>query len=517
MPTTATKAVPDVKETAQTRARLIKKFGSDGDLLSLGVATARVVELTASDGEAAKALAYYVLADVALTQKILRLANTVTYRSVASTPVTTISRAIFVLGFDMVKTCALALMLVENLGNARHAEAIRRQLIESLCASLIGRELARHAPMQGAEEASIAALFNNLGKMLMASHEHELYEMIEARVADGASAAQGAIQVMGCTFEFLTETVLREWNFPEFLVHAQERLAPGPVPHAKSKGEWVRQVVCFSAEAAQLAMQPIDTITPAAVRPLMTRYGAALQLDLARLRELFTVVGREIADVVASLNLATPAASPAAPAAPASTLPSVLKLAMLASHTITTDECYDSGKPINARDRLLKGTQLVTQMMGAGGYKPSALSMLVIETLYSSMGFRFATVCLKDGRAESYRAVLSIGEQNVARQPHFTFPTARGEDVFHLALENNADLMIEETMTGAVRDLIPAWHKKLLPDTRSMMILPLVQGTTPLGLFYADRVQPATEGVTSEEAALIKALVTQMMTAVSLR
>ena len=132
----------------------------------------------------------------------------------------------------MVKTCALALLLVENLGNTKHAEAIRKQLIESLCASLIGRELARHAPVQGNEEASIAALFNNLGRMLMASHEHELYEMIEERVADGASAAQGAIQVMGCTFEFLTETVLREWNFPEFLVHAQERLAPGPVAHA---------------------------------------------------------------------------------------------------------------------------------------------------------------------------------------------------------------------------------------------------------------------------------------------
>jgi HD-like signal output (HDOD) protein len=515
MPTT-TSAVPDVKETAQTRARLIKKFGSDGDLLSLGVATARVVELTSSDGEAAKALAYYVLADVALTQKILRLANTVTYRSVANTPITTISRAIFVLGFDMVKTCALALMLVENLGNAQHANAIRQQLIDSLCASLIGRELARHAPMQGAEEASIAALFNNLGRMLMASHEHELYEMIEARVADGASPAQGAIQIMGCTFEFLTETVLREWNFPEFLVHAQERLAPGPVPHAKSKAEWVRQVVSFSAEAAQLAQQPMDTITPAAVRPLMTRYGAALQLDLARLRELFTVVGREIAEVVASLNLALPAAPEPAPA-PTSTLPSVLKLAMLSSNTISTEECYDSGKPINARDRLLQGVQLVTRMMGAGGYKPSALSMLVIETLYSSMGFRFATVCLKDGRNETYRAVLSVGEQNVARQPHFVFPTERSENVFHLALENNADLMIEETTTGTIRELIPAWHKKLLPDTRSMMILPLVQNNTPLGLFYADRVQPAPEGVSSEEAALIKALVTQMMTAVSLR
>ncbi len=359
-------------------------------------------------------------------------------------------------------------------------------------------------------------MFNNLGKMLMASHEHELYAMIEERVSPDISQGQAAIQIMGCTYEFLTETVLREWNFPEFLVHAQEKIPPGVVKFAKSKQEWVRQVVSFAAEASQLALRPPDSLTPDDVKPLMARYGAALQLDLARLRELFKTVGREIADVIASLNLALPAA-PETPAERTNTLPSVLKLATLASHTISTDECYDSGKPINARDRLLKGVQLVTQMMGAGNYKPSALSMLVIETLYSSMGFRFATVCLKDGRAERYRAVLSIGEQNTARQPLFGFPTERAEDVFHLAIENNADLMIEETTSGTIRALIPEWHKRLLPDTRSMMILPLVQGTAALGLFYADRTQPATEGVSSEETALIKTLITQLMTAISLR
>jgi hypothetical protein len=53
---TAAQDAPDPQATAQTRARLIKKFGQDGDLLSLGTAIARVLELTSSPDEAAQSI-----------------------------------------------------------------------------------------------------------------------------------------------------------------------------------------------------------------------------------------------------------------------------------------------------------------------------------------------------------------------------------------------------------------------------------------------------------------------------
>jgi hypothetical protein len=57
---------------------------------------------------------------------------------------------------------------------------VRVELQASLCASLVGREMARHSPYQGAEEASIGALFKNLGPLLVASHEHERYREIKS-------------------------------------------------------------------------------------------------------------------------------------------------------------------------------------------------------------------------------------------------------------------------------------------------------------------------------------------------
>src|SRR3954466_6255485 len=143
------------------RATLLQKVCGDDDMFALGSSVARVVQLASSDDQGTHDLAYYVLSDVALTQRILRLSNTATYRTASGTSVTTISRAISLLGFDNVKTTALAMLLVDALSNNKTAQSVRVELEAALCASLVGRELARHSPYQGGEEASIGALFKN--------------------------------------------------------------------------------------------------------------------------------------------------------------------------------------------------------------------------------------------------------------------------------------------------------------------------------------------------------------------
>jgi hypothetical protein len=46
-------------------------------------------------------------------------------------------------------------------------------------------------------------------------------------------------------------------------------------------------------------------------------------------------------------------------------------------------------------------------------------------------------------------------------------------------------------------------------------VLPLVVQGTQLGLFYADRVQPAPEGVPPDETSLIRALKGQVLAALA--
>nr|WP_052170355.1 HDOD domain-containing protein [Massilia sp. JS1662] len=502
----------------RVRAALLQKVCGDDDMFALGSAIARVVQMATSEDQGTHDLAHYVLSDVALTQRILRLANTVRYRTAAGTAVTTVSRAISLLGFDNVRTVALAMLLVDALASSEHAYSVRVELEASLCASLVGREMARHSFYQGAEEASIGALFKNLGALLVASHEHDRYREIQALLATGKhTPAQAAQMILGCSFDALSEAVLGEWKIPDVIMRAQRPLEAGVLKLAVNRGEWMRQVASFSLDVARvLGKTPTPSDTPEA-QALLARYGTALNLGAAELDELFETVAFEMTSLLQSMNLQP--VPRRAPPEDKGGLPNVLLLATLGGEE-EAQGTYPSGKPKNARDLLLAGVQDVTQMRASGRHKVNDVVMAVLETLYTALGFRFATVVLKDVRAGQYRARASFGLAQARVQEGFTFPLApAGEksarDLFYLAMENDADLMISDARGAKIRDLLPAWHKALLPDAQSFIVLPLVVGKVQLGLFYADRTELAPEGVPPDETALIKALKGQVLAALA--
>ncbi|WP_420474112.1 HDOD domain-containing protein [Noviherbaspirillum sp. ST9] len=542
----------DDKPANRALERLLQKISSETDLPTLGSSVSRVVQMTSSDGEAVRNLAHFILSDVALTQKILRISNTVCYRTASGTPVTTVSKAIFLLGFDTVKTAALAMLLVDGM-SGKNAKSVRNELSHALCASIVGREIARRSHFKDAEEAAVAALFKNIGRVLVAAHDHDQYDKITSLVEAGThTPAQASQQVLGCSFDLLAESVLREWNIPESIVQALNPPPPGVLKPAKGRQEWLQQVAAFSSAAARLIPSANTPGQEAASKAVLTRFGAALGMDYAKLNQLFAGVVQETRVIASSTELAlhndehdhahahddeaVPAGQPAPAAAPApgdapapdskggstpdveGDLPSELLLDVLDEpQALQVTERHASGKPVNARDLLLAGVQDVTQMMASGRCKVNDLMLLVLETLYSSMGFRFATVCLKDVHTHQFRARISMGEKNAERQANFVFPVHTARDLFHLAMENNADLMISDATAPKIRDLLPAWHRALLPDARSFIVLPLVVQKKQLGLFYADRAQPAPEGVPSDETSLIKTLKGQVLTALNSR
>jgi hypothetical protein len=112
---------------------------------------------------------------------------------------------------------------------------------------------------------------------------------------------------------------------------------------------------------------------------------------------------------------------------------------------------------------------------------------------------------------------VALGEQSAERQAHFAFSAESSRDIFHLALENDADLMISDASDPKIGALIPLWHRALLPDAASFILLPLIVQKKPFGFFYADRTQRASEGVPPDETALIKTLKGQVLAALQSR
>jgi HD-like signal output (HDOD) protein len=488
------------------------------------------VQLTSSNDEAIRELANIILSDVALTQTILRISNTVVYRSSSGSPVTTVSKAILILGFDTIKTSALAMLLVDGMPS-RHANIVRTELAHALGASIIGRELARRSQFKDAEEAAVAALFKNIGRVIVAAHEPELYTRIGELVDNGThTPLQAAMQVLGCSFDLLGKAVLQQWHIPDTIVQALPPLPVGILRSPKGRQEWLQQVAAFSAAATKLLSGLDEPDHEEAAEMLLKRFGPALHLDREKLDDLLQLAASELQVFADHSNLAddyelmnesadeAPAEQPPAEAEAEPALPEDLRMQTFdVAGSLRVTARHPSGKPLNARDLLLAGMQDVTQMLAGGEVRVNDLMLLVLETLYSSLGFRFATVCLKDAQTGQFRARIAMGQDGAARKSGFVFSPSASGDLFSLALEKDVDLMISDASVPKVRELLPQWHRSLLPDSRSFMVLPLVVNKRQIGLFYADRDLPAPEGMAPDETALVKTLKAQVLAALNVR
>ena len=507
-----------VSETA--RDRLLKKIKEDSGLPTLGAAISKVVEITSSGEDPVSRLAHFVLADVALTQKILRLSNTIQYRTVAGVPVTTISRAIFLLGFNTVKTSALAMLLVDCFRDKQQAKSVRKELVHSLCASIVARELAQRSQYHDAEEAAVAALFKNIGRVLVASFDHQLHERIQImRASELTQAHEAANLLLGCSYERFGESVLQEWSIPDTIIQSLAPLPAGELKKANSRSEWLKQVASFSDAVAELMLsterKAVSAKLSVRCAPVLQKFGKVLELDQTRFEEMLKRVESETRQLADSMEISILSLIDGDEQEPLDdkVLSSEFMLKTFDSDQLQHAQRYPSGKPTNARDLLLAGVQDVMQMMASDQVKLNDMILLVLETLYGAMGFRFATACLRDVKQSRYLARVSVGEYYAERQQDFVFSAKEEKDVFHLAMNNNVDLMISDARDLKVQNLLPQWHKDLLPDTRSFIVLPLVLQKKSLGFFYADRAVTADEGVPPDETALIKTLKSQLLAA----
>lgn len=537
---------------SSVRDRLLQRIHDNTDLPAIGSAVARVVRLASSDDEALRELAHFILADVALTQKILRLANSVSYRNAGDRAITTISKAIFALGFDTVKTSALAMMLADAMGGEQ-GEIVRVELKNAVRASIIGRELAKRSHAKDVEEVSIVALFKNIGRVLVAAHDHDAYAAIaELCERDELSVVEAAAQILHCSFESLGDTVLRDWRMPESIILAIAPLPIGAVKVARSRQEWLQQVATFSALLAQI---PPSTAVPAALAPdaptvqlanastmaravvpdsddeatlardaLLTRFGEALNLDAAQLDEICRTVDNEFAlygnEAIGDRQAgdAHDAIARAITHEAIHLIPSELRMSKPPAASATPNNArHPSGKPLNARHLLMAGVSDVTELRASSAGSVNDLLTLVLEILLHSLGFRFAALCVRDAAGKQYRARVALGANSGSYQAGFHFSIETGRDLFHLALDNDVDLFIADANEAKIRALIPAWHHSALADARSFIVLPLIVNKKPFGLFYADRNVAAPEGIPADEAALITALKGQVLAALGAR
>ena len=129
------------------------------------------------DFASASEISNVILKDYALTTKILRLVNSSMYRQFGG-EITTISRAVVILGVENVQAATLSIVLFDHLNNSTQEKELKKATYSALMSGIIARQQAKiilSINDNEKESAFIASMLHTLGNMLVIYYLPEEY------------------------------------------------------------------------------------------------------------------------------------------------------------------------------------------------------------------------------------------------------------------------------------------------------------------------------------------------------
>lgn len=216
-------AMPNVSPEALAFVRAI---GAGGDLPAF-VKHVRTITQVASDLKVrVQMLEDAIVKDVALTAKVLRIANASLWGGGAR--VSSVKQAILLLGFDRVQHLSSAASVFDHL--QKKAPAVEELLALSVLTANQSIELAAQAGFGKAEVAYLCGLFRNLGEVTVAVHRVSQYGQWLRRCEQSPPPAPGSEQaILGFTFEDVGVALAHQWKLPAEVVNSLRRLDPSLV------------------------------------------------------------------------------------------------------------------------------------------------------------------------------------------------------------------------------------------------------------------------------------------------
>lgn len=433
-----------------------------GDLPGFSRVIGTIVAAMRGDSDRDFNMTKTVLADPALTQRVLRLANSAMY-SVFGQDISTVSKAVVVLGTDSIGHLALGLKLIDGLTEAVNSQTTRAEMDKAVMASHIGRQVAAATTMYDAEEAVVCAMLHSLGRMMVAFYLPERWDSIQARITADRDESAAAQEELGIGLDSIARLVAQRWGLPAPLIDSLQDMPPHLAQEPLDHTNWLSAVSTLSVRCAEIVCTAAagSQEAAAAISALTTGYASMLGLEPEQLEGAVAAARNAVADEL----LLTRPLSPG-------------------THALTAIVRTGPGKPADAA--LILGRGVADMRSAASSASTAQLLTMALETVFKGLGFSRTVAFLRNPGEGTYAARLMFGEGVQELASRLVFGDAYQPDVFHAALVNDKMIFIENPGDPGFVNKLPRWWKETLPTAHSFMVLPLTVNRHPIGLIYGD-------------------------------
>lgn len=514
---------------------LLRRMRHKSDFPTLSESVTRVQALSEAETESLSRLCDEILKDVALTQKLLRVVNTAHFRRAGSDAISTVSRAVALVGVGNIRNLAMSLMLVEHMEDKHHAQQLKEEFLRTVMAGVLASELCTNAT--DAEQAYIEALFRNLGRLLVGFYLPEDAQQVRDLVQgkDGApplSEARASTQILGMAYEALGVAVGKTWSLPETLL-LNMTSPPGPLLN-KSMAARPERRAWLASLANEVANAMLDS-EPAqlgdTLAALTKRFEVPLDLTLPMVLEAAARAKKRLTEVSQVLNLKLPADSQAerllesyyvdAPNAGATNAvtPEALGLGLA---QVDEDGALALARPepsLASVDILTSGIQDVTNTL-VDSFQLNQVLGMILETVYRALDCRRVVFCLRDTKSASLIGRIGLGQGADQLKSVFQIPIKATEgapvDLFTAVCVKGVDTLIADASAASVASRLPGWFVQRV-QAPTFLLLPMTmkrQGQlVVLGMIYADREEADSLNITQKELSLLHTLRAQAIMA----
>lgn len=446
-----------------------------------------LISLSHSRRSAAYDLSKVILKDYSLTNKVLQVVNSAYYS--IGRPISSISKAVTILGFDAVRDLATAIALFEDfLKSGVEKEEISKILTRSFLSGLQARQLVVVKNMNVLpEEAFICALLHHLGKIITCIYMPDLYREIERQVVEGVTEETAArAQLDDLTYSELGREVAKFWNMSEKIIGSMVMQAEKPKNKFDDQG-YLQNLATFTNEFTDKVCLGGDMLT------LFEKFGTLFNTDLDESIERLNKSVEASEDVSDSIRYGLSKLNIRSNIKQVSKYGSkaVAKGRPLSGddrpRPDTGKECGTELEPLPSSEKSVNDfiRELTETLMG-NDIKIDEFYVNLMESLYRGVGFDRVIMGILSIQASKISVVgrYGLGDIDAHGVQSFEHPMSNREQAIPRCLTACKDMAIPANSKGA----FPKNFHYLVKD-RTVFLFPICIDKKPIALIYLDRKQ----------------------------
>ena len=265
---------------------ILQRIKRKGDFPAISQYVSEVIAAAKSEDSSAHGIARSILKDISMTNTVLRIANSIYYKGLAS-EVTTISRAVVVLGVDVILSLTSTVGIFEHFSKKSDSPALQALVIEATLSSLMAQEFANHMGLKQPEESLICSMMQYLGRLVVSFYFSEEQRAIDDLMKQGEKDEEEAFrQVMRLSCTELGQAIAESWNLPELLQSGMVKINPKNKGPLKDGVETLQCITSYSSDLSKASMITDKQERRAALKSLTRKFKDLIPVKIKDLEKI---------------------------------------------------------------------------------------------------------------------------------------------------------------------------------------------------------------------------------------